>query len=161
MLGALTAAVYVGCPFRLSIVRGDSMSPTLRDGELCLLDRTCFEARAPQRGDVVVFRHGRDLFTKRIFGAPGDTLTLFRDVRDGTYIVPEPGQVWRMRRTQRWVQQRGMKLVYRVVTLNIPAGRCFVLGDNRSDSVDSRDFGLVDLDDVIGRMVTLPELHGP
>jgi signal peptidase I len=160
LLGALTLGIYFLCPFRLSIVHGDSMSPTLRNGELCLLDRSGFKERAPAVGDLVVFRHGNEVLTKRIYGAPGDTVTLIQDVRDGLYEIPGPGHVKRLRQVIRRFARRGRGFAYRVVDLKIPSGSCFVLGDNRGDSVDSRDFGLIDVDSIMGTMVPFATLRG-
>ena len=160
LLGALTVGLYFLCPFRLSIVHGDSMSPTLRDGELCLLDRSGFKAYGPAVGDVVVFRRGAEVFTKRIYGAPGQTVTLIQDVRDGLYEVPGPRQAERLRRVVRLMARRGRDFAYRVIELKIPPGSCFVLGDNQNDSVDSRDFGLIDVDSIMGSMVSLSALRG-
>jgi signal peptidase I len=56
--------------------------------------------------------------------------------------------------------RRGRGFAYRVVDLKIPSGSCFVLGDNRGDSVDSRDFGLIDVDSIMGTMVPFATLRG-
>jgi signal peptidase I len=159
MLGVVTGGLYAGCPFQLSVVRGDSMSPTLHNGELCLLDRDGFKDRPPKAGDVIVFRRGGEVLTKRVYGAPGETITLIRDRSEGTYEVPRAGQAKRLLHLQRWMAARDRPLVYRLVKLRIPAGHCFVLGDNRAHSVDSRVFGLVDLGSVIGRMISLTEMR--
>src|SRR5436190_13183110 len=95
-LGAV--AVYLGCPFRLEVVRGDSMDPTLHDGAVCVLDRSYYATRALARGDVIAFRMGDTVFTKRVYGAPGQAIQLVRFPYDNTYSLPEPKMLSHLRR---------------------------------------------------------------
>src|SRR5438067_13310890 len=71
-------AVYLGCPFRLNVVQGDSMEPTIRNGSLCVLDRTYYANHPLQPGEIITFRQGDENMTKRVYGAPGQTLRLVR-----------------------------------------------------------------------------------
>src|SRR5207302_8490772 len=75
-------------PFRLGVVYGRSMDPTLKPGEFCILDRWYYTRQPVRRGDIIVFRNGDEVLTKRVFARPGDTITLIRYPEDGTYEVP-------------------------------------------------------------------------
>src|SRR2546421_5874110 len=86
LLVALVAvAVYLGCPFRLEVVRGDSMDPTLHDGAVCVLDRSYYARHSMVPGDVIAFRMGATILTKRVYGAPGQAIQLIRFPFDDTY----------------------------------------------------------------------------
>jgi signal peptidase I len=69
--------------FRLTIVVGDSMLPTLKSGDVLLLDRRAYQSSEPQRGDIVVARYAAKLIVKRIVGLPGEEL----EVKTGTLYV--------------------------------------------------------------------------
>lgn len=120
-------------------VSGVSMSPTLGSGQLVLVDRA---VHSPKRGDVIVFRsveeEGQDLI-KRVIGVPGDTV----EMRDGVvYLNGEP------------LDERGYIPAPGSTTMDpvtIPEGRYWVMGDNRTESYDSRDFGTIPGDHIIGR----------
>jgi signal peptidase I len=74
----LTGLVLIACllvlqhQFRLVLVVGDSMRPTLHHGDLLLADKRAYQDREPERGDLVVVWHHRELIVKRIVGLPGE-----------------------------------------------------------------------------------------
>jgi signal peptidase I len=78
LLGLALAAALIGKQFYgFSLVVGDSMTPTLRDRDLCLLERT--RDYRPRRGDIVSFRTADDpplWFIKRVVGLPGETVAI-------------------------------------------------------------------------------------
>lgn len=148
-MASVAIGVVLLCPFRLGVVWGRSMAPTYEPGEICVLDRSYEPAQDMKRGDIIVFHHGDELYTKRVYGAPGSTITLLQYTSDGSFELPPTFNEARLRR----IMPRKSGYV-RVVNLKIPRDRCFVLGDNLSASYDSRQFGPVDVDTVIGRMVT-------
>ncbi len=144
----------VGCYFLISrffvqsvTVVGSSMVPTLSNSQRYLLNRWVFHVRAPQRGDIVVIRDPVDngYSVKRIIAVGGDTLFLKegavylngkklpeRYIRPGTATF---GPAWSAQPFQ------------------CPGGQFFVMGDNRSDSVDSRSYGPVPRANVLGLVV--------
>src|SRR5947209_2396917 len=95
-LGAV--AVYLGCPFRLEVVRGDSMVPTLHNGAVCVLDRSYYATHSMVPGDVIAFRMGDTVMTKRVYGAPGQVIQLVHFPFDNTYSLPEPRMLGHLRR---------------------------------------------------------------
>jgi signal peptidase I len=147
----IAIALYFECPFRVSVVWGDSMAPTLHDGQICLLQRDYYRHHPVVKGDIVAVRVGQEIYTKRIFGAPGDALTLISYPEDGTYEIPFPAQEARMRRP---AARPRTPYSARLITLAVPPDKCFLVGDNRPASYDSRCFGLVDQGDVLGKVVT-------
>lgn len=133
------------------VVDGDSMNPTLVDGEWVFLWRLAYLRAGPERGDIIVFRYPLDPereFIKRIIALPGETVELRggRVFVDGSLlaethpIVPDYSSYPRTR---------------------VPEGQLFVLGDNRRNSGDSRYFGFVPLDHVRGEvfLVLWPPSH--
>lgn len=123
------------------LVQGTSMHPTLHDNEYLLVDKLVYRLGSLRRSDVVVFRYpmnpSKD-FIKRVVAVAGDRVRI-EDGRlyvNGEY-VPEPYVLNR---------DRG-DMPERIV----PPGHIFVLGDNRVNSEDSRSFGTVSMNLVVGR----------
>jgi len=150
---ALSAgSAYAASPFRVGVVTGESMAPTMHNGQLYLLDRTAYRDHAPERGDVIVFRRGAQTFVKRILAVPGDSFHVVRRQQDltGDALVRdfEVNDLARL--------ARNGKTSLRVVRRSVPAGFLYAVGDNFDLSEDSRVFGFVPLEDVVGRLVDAP-----
>jgi signal peptidase I len=125
-------------------VDGFSMQPTLEDNELVLVNKMAYWLGQPNHGDIVVFRYpvnpSEDLI-KRVIGLPGDIVK----IQDGkVYInglaVSEPYIAAAPEYYGEWV---------------VPEGQLFVLGDNRNDSLDSHEWGVLPLENVIGKAVLI------
>lgn len=123
------------------VVRGDSMAPTLRDGDVLHYSRFV----TPKRGDIVIFHseaEGGILVVKRVIGVAGDTLAVGNDgsvIRNGTLLE------------ETYAQTNSVPLdVAPAVTVG--KDMLFVMGDNRPSSIDSRDgrIGQVPSDWVFG-----------
>lgn len=136
-LGLWAAALAVNRSLRR--VRGGSMSPTLRPGELVLT----LPVRQPRRGEVVLVRDPRDptnpthVQVKRVIGLAGETV----EVRAGSLLLDG--------RRHREAHQHGRGPDGRVA---VPPGHVAVLGDARDVSTDSRTYGPVPLDLVVRRV---------
>lgn len=125
------------------VVRGASMEPTLKDGERLLLEKVSKRLGGFARGDIIVFRYPEDpskLFIKRIIALPGDTFCI---KGDRVYVN---GQELK----EDYVPKafHGFDVVTPTV---IPEGHYFVMGDHRTDSLDSRRWGTVDEGKIIGK----------
>lgn len=122
-------------------VRGESMEPTLHTNEYLLVEKITYRMHAPRRGDVVVFKYPRDEaenFIKRVIAVPGDSVEI---VSGRVYINNQPlSEPYLLQ-----LPRDGMP------PTTIPEGKLFVLGDNRLNSNDSRSFGMVSMDEVVGR----------
>lgn len=151
MLGCLVVLVgiYLLCPFRLGIVCGASMEPTYHNGQAILVDRVYYRHHPVSRGDVILLRQDGRTLIKRVFAVAGDRFHVLicpDDVGVNRFIVDDL-DVPRMRRVFR-IAGGGQ----RISRIRVPSRNLYVLGDNSSASIDSRDFGTVPMEDVIGRV---------
>ncbi|MBI3948738.1 MAG: signal peptidase I [Armatimonadetes bacterium] len=133
-------------PASLAVVEGSSMEPTLRNGQVFVIDRLHYRHHSVAPGDVVAFRHGSDIYIKRVAAVAGQAVYLLVDPQTGAAeaIPPE---------TAAWLSRPGMRRhdPRRLARVVVPPGHMYVMGDHRSVSYDSRDFGPVPLAMVIGR----------
>jgi signal peptidase I len=157
ILVALAVQAWLVKPYRIP---SESMLDTLRPGDRVLVNRLVYHLREPHRGDVVVFRYPKNpavVFIKRIVGAPGDVL----EVRDGRlYVNGRPVKEPFVHRTDGQTDPTDAEAAVVGSTLQdpwslsepytVPAGHYFVMGDNRTDSDDSRDWGTVPRTAIVG-----------
>ncbi len=146
-------AILIVVPFRMFIaqpfvVSGASMSPTFETGQYLIIDQVTYRFEEPIRGDVIIFKFPQDeskFFIKRIIGLPGEIVeikgsTVSIRTRDSTeaiildelYVVPENARP-------------------DTVTVILRNDEYFVMGDNRRASADSRLWGPLKKDLIIGR----------
>ena len=122
-------------------VRSVSMQPTLYERDFVLVNKLAYRIDNPQRGDIIVFypplSSETEPYIKRVIGLPGDTVTIanLQVSVNGVplsepYIMAEPSY------NGTWV---------------VPEKHIFVLGDNRNNSSDSHQWGMVSLESVIGK----------
>jgi signal peptidase I len=128
-------------------VKGASMAPTLSSGDRFLLNRFAYLHREPQRGELVVLKDPEtgELIVKRIVGLPCETVLMQNDVPyvngHRLYEPYERGSL----RTNHVPFSKAMV---------VPRDHYYVLGDNRSRSLDSRAFGTVPRESILG-VITL------
>lgn len=129
-----------------SVVVGESMEGSFEDGDYLLVNKMAYLNKSPERGDVVVLDSeevpGSSTFIKRIVALPGDEVEILEGV---LYLngkeIKEPYAKERMESED--------------ISLTVPQGEVFLLGDNRNHSMDSRMFGSVDIQkEVIGKVFT-------
>lgn len=126
-------------PYGMVRIAQDSMSPTVDDGDQILLDRTGADLG---RGDLVVLTapDGSGELLKRVVAVGGDRV----GIEDGALVVNGAAVVEpQIDRTRIDGEYFG--------PVSVPTGSIWVLGDNRGDSVDSRSFGPVGVDSIVGR----------
>lgn len=141
-----------------------SMKPTLREGDLILVNKFLYGAkvpftdwrlpalRQPARGDVIVFVYPQDPrkdFIKRLVGIPGDTV----QIKEGTIYIngrPLPDAVF----SRVYYYNRGM-LGDETASVVVPPDSYFVLGDNSGSSQDSRYWGLVPRKNLLGKAILI------
>ncbi len=128
--------------FRNSIVDGDSMNGTLIDGEHLIITDVFY---TPERGDIIVFEDftidTTDPLVKRVIAVGGDMIR----VTGGKVYVNEELV------TEAYVSS--LEVRKEVPLMTVPEGEVFVMGDNRANSHDSRDFGTVSEDSILGKVV--------
>jgi len=124
-------------------VEGPSMEPSLHEGQFVVVNKLAYRLGEMQRGDVIVFHYPiaspRDLI-KRVIGLPGDQLEIVR------------GQVWINGQAvvEPYVQEPGTYVQPLTV---IEPGFVFVMGDNRYNSSDSRRWGSLPVECIIGKAI--------
>ena len=131
----------------LYLVDGPSMMPTLQNQERLVVNKFIYRFRAPERGEILVFKYPSDPsrdFIKRVIAVPGDTI----EIKDGRVFVNQQ----LMNEPYILSQTRGN---YPLST--VPEGHIFVMGDNRNNSEDSRfaDVGFVPYDLNKGKAVMI------
>ncbi len=119
------------------------MEPHIHSGEYVLINTFAFRIGSPRRGEIVAFRHdgeAREVFIKRVIGLPGERIRIERGrvYANGTqlnepYVRDSDGRSF--------------------AEITVPPLSVYVLGDNRANSEDSRFFGTVGDDRLIGRAV--------
>ncbi|MGA8810802.1 MAG: signal peptidase I [Thermoanaerobaculia bacterium] len=141
LLIAIVLAFGVRAALRLYVIPSSSMAPTLVPGDHIVVMPYRFETK-PSRGDVIVFRSPRatdELMIKRVVGTPGDLV----ETRAGRVIVCGHAL------TEPYVAAQAASGT--IAPQIIPADSYFVLGDNRADSLDSRSWGVLPKDAVVGK----------
>ena len=139
ILIALLINVFVGQATR---VEGQSMEPNLHSNQRLVFEKLSYRFHGPQRFDVVVLKlpsQGDELLIKRVVGLPGETV----EIRDGHVYVDgkELDEPFVAEETRSGRREH----------ISVPPLHVYVLGDNRNHSNDSRSFGPVPIDDIIGR----------
>lgn len=136
--------LYVAQPF---IVSGASMVPSFQSGNYLIIDEISYRFEEPRRGEVIVFRLPQQpskFLIKRIAGLPGETIQMAgKDVRIKNKEYPE-GFVWQ----QGALNSGGANDTFEVT---LKSDEYFVLGDNRGESADSRLWGALKRDFIVGR----------
>jgi len=148
-VAVFSVLVVVFCFYQPVHVEGTSMLPQLEDQDLLLINKFSYSAVGGwvgdgiHRGDVVVFRYPRDVtksYIKRVIGLPGDRLS----IDHGTVYVNDVA----LRETYVPVKYQDDRSLREMV---VPPGEYFMMGDHRSISSDSRDFGPVARNLVYGK----------
>ncbi len=136
--------MFIAQPF---IVSGASMEETFSHNQYLIVDQLSYHLQEPKRGDVVIFRYPQDpskFFIKRVIGVPGDTvtvenstITITNDAYEDGLVLDEP--YIRSMTTNSFTEETLGDREY------------FVLGDNRDESSDSRVWGVLQEEHIIGR----------
>ena len=149
LTNAVVTAAVVGGVLLLAAVEplqvvSTSMDPTLTPGDHVLVEKLSVRLRTPEVGDLVVFRdpQGHQLVVKRIVALGGQTVAL----EDAVLVVD--GQA-------RHEPQVDLTLIDSTYfgPVIVPPGAVFVLGDNRAESIDSRTYGSVRHDELVGTVL--------
>lgn len=127
-------------------VQGESMMPTLVTDERIVINKALYLFRPPQRGEIVVFQATeKEKYIKRVLALPGETIEV---IGDTVYINGKPHQEPYLK------DVLSAEFLYNnkdAPPFTVHPGHVFVMGDNRSNSVDSRDIGEIALEKMVGR----------
>jgi len=137
---------YVVQPF---YVKGASMEPTFLNNEYLLIDELSYHFSKPERGSVIVFRYPKDpsqFFIKRIIGLPGDTVK----VKDAQVTIVNDKYPEGLVLSESYINK--IFIGSNDYQIDVPDNHYFLMGDNRGASLDSRVFGPVSDNLIIGRV---------
>lgn len=125
-------------------VDGFSMRPTLEDGEFVLVSKMSYRFGHVDRGDIIVFHfpmNPDEELIKRVIGLPGDHISVQSGILSvNGQVINEPYIAGTPSYSGEW---------------DVMDGKLFVLGDNRNNSNDSKDWGLLPLEKVVGKAVVI------
>ena len=163
LLISMFIKAFIFSTYKVNMV---SMEDTLYEGHNVIVYKTGYFFNEPKHGDIIVFMHeegkiknfikylpirnpGEVDYIKRVIGLPGDQIDIREDgfvyrksEGDSDFVkLDEPY-------TKNPTEAKGMQL-----PLTVPEGQLFVMGDNRQQSLDSRQIGTIDIDAVIGKAV--------
>jgi len=137
--------MYVAQPF---VVSGASMDPTFATGQYLIVDELTYHFENPARGQVIIFKYPKDpkiFFIKRIIGLPGETVT----IKQGIITIKNTAHPEGFTLTEPYVADVNKDKDSFQTSLG--STEYFVMGDNRAQSSDSRAWGNLDKEFIIGR----------
>lgn len=143
-LALVIALVLRTYAFASYYIPSESMLDTMRIGDLFFAENVSYKVlrQEPQRGDIVVFRHPQEgqhnILIKRVIGLPGDTV----EVQDGQVLINGEALA------EDYIAQPPLRAFPRHT---VPADSYFVMGDNRNNSADSRVWGYLPRENLLGR----------
>lgn len=128
--------------FATSIVEGESMDPTLEDGERVIVNKLLYILDEPDRGEVIIIQRPTKNYVKRVIGLPGETIEL-----KGNHLIINGEE-----HSQPFLSEEAQYKTGNFGPINIPEDSYFVMGDNRAISKDSRNgLGFILKEEIIGR----------
>lgn len=143
VLTVVPIRLFIAQPF---VVDGESMYPTFKNSDYLIIDQLSYRFAEPSRGDVIVFRYPNDpsvFYIKRVIGLPGESVRIERGVvtitkTDGSTLTLDESYVVHEDATY-------------TLTSIVGNDEYFVMGDNRPRSSDSRVWGTLPKENIMGR----------
>lgn len=148
VFGAIFAIIYlfVAQPHKVS---GNSMVPTYLNGDYILTDKITYRFRDPKRGEVIVLKNPENEsqdFIKRIMALPGDTIRIENNsVYLNDQLITEPY-------LPPDVKTKPRDFLTDRTNIKVGPNQYFVFGDNREHSSDSRDWGGITREEIVGKV---------
>lgn len=147
-VGSLFIVVYLFV-MQPNQIKGASMAPTFENGNYIFTSKVTYKMREPIQGDIVVFHSIRNPdieYIKRIIGIPGDTVL----IQDQEVFIN--GSLL----TENYISAKTTLIPGSYIkdgeAITVPQGHYFVMGDNRPRSSDSREFGPIEFDSIVGQV---------
>lgn len=140
---AFVIRVFLFQPF---YIPSSSMEPTLKPGDRIIVNKFMYRFKEPERGDIIVFKYPLDPkrdFIKRLIGLPGETI----EIKDSVLYVNG-------KKVEQPFLPKGLRYGdYGPV--EIPEGNYFMMGDNRNNSEDSREWGMLPEENIVGEAMVI------
>ncbi len=136
---------WIAQPF---VVNGPSMDSTFHDGEYLIVDQISYRFNEPERGDVLIFKYPENpskYFIKRLIGLPGETVV----VRNDVVTIINKDHPEGVTLSEPYINSKS----FITKTLTLGPEEYFVMGDNRGVSSDSRVWGALPREDLVGRPI--------
>ena len=130
-------------------VKGKSMIPAFEDAEYLLTNKITYRFNNPQRGDIVIFKSPQNKkydYIKRIIALPGEKISL----KDGKIFINGSSLNESLYLPEN-IYTKGGNFLAEEKELEIPENQYFVVGDNRLNSSDSREWGYITMENIIGK----------
>ena len=122
------------------------MYPNFEDGDYLIVDEITYRFRDPQRGEVIIFKYPKDtsqLYIKRIIGLPGESV----EIKDSKIIITNDSGKQALKEDYISLDNKTLGSI----KVNLGEDEYFVLGDNRMFSSDSRRWGTLPKENIVGR----------
>ena len=130
--------------FQLVLVNGDSMNPTYQNNDFLISSKIAYKNHSPQKGDlVIVDGKSKDLdidIIKRVVATPGDTV----EIKKGQLIINDK------KVKEDYIDETMNKDMHK---MTVKKNTVFIMGDNRNHSIDSRVFGSIPIQDIMGKVI--------
>ncbi|MBU8908929.1 signal peptidase I [Desertibacillus haloalkaliphilus] len=135
------------------MVYGESMMPSIQDGERIIINKASYNLSEPKRFDMIVFHATKENdYIKRVIGLPGDSIYYKDDI---LYVNDVPIEEAYLEEFRAQYDGNVFTNDFTIEDVTnesvVPEGHLFVLGDNRRNSMDSRQLGFISLDQVVGK----------
>ena|SRR3989344_2966411 len=144
-VSAIIIRGFVAQPF---IVEGSSMEPDFHNGEYLLIEKLGYHLHQPVRGDVIVFKYPNNPsvnYIKRIIGLPGETVRIFENQ---VFVNEKKLDEKYLSEDEKTIVSQNPDTPYEIT---LSGDQFFVMGDNRQHSSDSREWGPLNREFVIGK----------
>ncbi|WP_067729763.1 signal peptidase I [Oceanobacillus damuensis] len=154
VLAVVLAVILRSTLFASYVVDGESMEPTLYDGNLLMVNKIVYDLKNVDRFDVIVFHaNEEDDYVKRVIGLPGDEIEYKNDQLyvNGEHVKEDFLDAYVQASDSRPFTTN-FSLEQTTGEEKVPEGHLFVMGDNRQDSLDSRSFGFISIDQLVGKV---------
>ena len=145
MLVVISIVVVRNYVVEIAVISGASMEPIIIQGDHILINRLAYRSDKPVKGDIIAIKTGWLMMVKRVLGVPGDIIELKGNIlyRNGE-IMP---LVQADNRNKGKPRQFGPSV--------ISDRHVFVVGDNAEYSIDSRIYGMVKYEEIVGKVVVI------